>query len=78
MVDDIKPKQPETNVLVKVADAMTVSAPVKSNSDSGHYATMEMRNIENWARRNRMTLNSSKTWEMLLSGRTSISRYQCL
>ncbi|CAB4027006.1 Hypothetical predicted protein [Paramuricea clavata] len=68
MVDDIKPKQPETNVLVKIADAMTVSTPVKSNSD---YATMEMRNIENWARRNRMTLNSSKTWEILLSGGTS-------
>jgi hypothetical protein len=47
---------------------MTVSAPVKSNSDS---ATMEVRNIENWARRNRMTLNLSKTWEMLLSGGTS-------
>ena len=68
MVDDIKPKQPETNVLVKFADDMTVSAPVKSNSDS---ATMEVRNIENWARRNRMTLNLSKTWEMLLSGGTS-------
>jgi hypothetical protein len=68
MVDDIKPKQPETNVLVKFADDMTVSAPVKSNSDS---ATMEVRNIENWARRNTMTLNLSKTWEMLLSGGTS-------
>ncbi|CAB4017597.1 Hypothetical predicted protein [Paramuricea clavata] len=68
MVDDIKPKQPETNVLVKFADDMTVSAPVKSNSD---YATMEVRNIKNWARRNRMTLNLTKTWEMLLSGGTS-------
>ena len=68
MVDDIKPTQPETNVLVKFADDMTVSAPVKSNCDS---ATMEVRNIENWARRNRMTLNLSKTCEMLLSGGTS-------
>ena len=68
MVDDIKPKQPETNVLVKFADDMTVSAPVKSNSD---FATMEVRNIENWARRNRLTLNLSKTSEMLLSGGTS-------
>ena len=32
---------------------------------------MEVKNIENWARRNRMTLNLSKTWEMLLSGGTS-------
>ena len=65
MVDDIKPKQLETNVLVKFADDMTVSAPVKSNSDS---ATMEVRDIENWARRNRMDLNLSKTWETLLTG----------
>jgi hypothetical protein len=51
MVDDIKPKQPETNVLVKFADDMTVSAPVNSNSD----CAMEVRNIENWERRSRMT-----------------------
>ncbi|CAB4040259.1 Hypothetical predicted protein, partial [Paramuricea clavata] len=38
MFDDIKPKQPETNVLVKFADDMTVRAPVKSNGD---FATME-------------------------------------
>jgi hypothetical protein len=43
MVDDIKPKQPETNVLVKFADDMTVSAPVKSNS----VCAIEVRNIEN-------------------------------
>ena len=65
MVDDIKPEQPDINRLVKLADDMTVCAPVISNSDS---ATEEVRNIENWASRNRMT---SKTWEMLLSSGTS-------
>ncbi len=68
MVDDIKPEQPDINKLVKFADDMTVCAPVISNSDS---ATEEVRNIENWASRNRMTLNLSKTWEMLLSSGTS-------
>ena len=68
MVDDIKPDQLEINKLVKFVDDMTVCAPVISNSDS---ATEEVRNIENWASRNRMTLNLSKTWEMLLSGGTS-------
>ena len=63
MVDDIKPEQPDINKLVKFADDMTVCAPVISNSDS---ATQEVRNIENWASRNRMTLILSNTWEMLL------------
>ncbi len=52
---------------------MTVCAPVKSNSDS---ATEEVRNIENYASRNRMTLNLSKTWEMLLS--SGYFRRRCL
>ena len=70
MVEDIKPKQPETNKLINFAhaDDMTVSAQVWSNRDS---SMEDMKHIENWATRNRMTLNLSKTWEMLLSGRTS-------
>ena len=44
---------------------MTVSAPVRSNKDS---SMEEVKHIENWAARNRMTLNLSKKWEMLLSG----------
>ena len=61
-------KQPEINKLIKFADDMTVSAPVRSNKDS---LMEEVKHIENWAARNRMTLNLSKTREMLLSGRTS-------
>ena len=34
MVNDIKPKDPENNMLVKFADDMTVSAPVKTTGDS--------------------------------------------
>ena len=62
MVDDIKPEQPDINKLVKFADDMTVCAPVISNSYS---ATQEVRNTENWASRNRITLILSNTWEML-------------
>ena len=65
MVEDIKPKQPEINKLIKFADDMTVSAPNKDSSME------EVKHIENWAARNRMTLHLSKTWEMLLSGGTS-------
>ena len=56
MVEDIKPKQPETNKLIKFADDMMVSAPVRSNKDS---SMEEVKHIENWAARNRMTLNLS-------------------
>ena len=34
MVNNIKPKDPENNMLVKFADDMTVSAPVKTTGDS--------------------------------------------
>ena len=34
MVNDIKPKDPENNMLVKFADDMTVSAPVKTTGDT--------------------------------------------
>ena len=44
------------------------SYAVRSNKDS---SMEEVKHIENWAARNRMTLNLSKRWEMLLSGGTS-------
>ena len=62
MVNDINLEDPESNLLIKFADDLTVSAPVKTTGDS---AASEVRNI------NRMTLNMSKTWEMVVRGRTS-------
>ena len=41
--------------------------PVKLSSDS---ASMAVKDIENWAMDNRMSLNMSKTWEMLVCGKT--------
>ena len=57
MVNDIIIKDSYRNLLVKFADDITVSAPVKLSSDS---ASMEVKNIENWAMDNRMSLNMSK------------------
>ena len=48
MVEGIKPKQPEFNRLIKFADDMTVSAPVRSDKDS---SMEEVKHIENWAAR---------------------------
>ena len=55
-------EDPESNLLIKFPDDLTVSAPVKTTGDS---AASEVRNI------NRMTLNMSKTWEMVVRGRTT-------
>ena len=64
MVNDIKPKDRENNISVKFADDMTVSTPVKTSGDT---AFNEVKNISNWANENRMILNFSKTWEIVIS-----------
>ena len=64
MVNDIKPKDPENNMSVKFADDMTVSAPVKTAGDT---AFNEVKNISDWGNENRMILNFSKTWEIVIS-----------
>ena len=43
MINDLTVKDPDNNLLVKFADDMTVSAPVKQNYDS---ASVEVGNIE--------------------------------
>ncbi len=65
MVNDIKPMDAQNNLLVKFADDITTSAPVKSGSDS---AEAEVESIQNWSEANQMTLNLSKTWEMVVHG----------
>ncbi|CAB3984873.1 Hypothetical predicted protein [Paramuricea clavata] len=59
-------KDPDNNLLVKFADDITVSAPVKDNYDS---APAEVDNNEKWTETNRMTLNLAKTWETTVSGK---------
>jgi hypothetical protein len=68
MVNDINLEDPESNLLIKFADDLAVSTPVKTTGDS---AASEVRNIKGWASDNRMTLNMSKTWEMVVRGRTT-------
>ena len=61
MVNDIKSVDGD-NLLVKFADDITVSAPVKNGKDT---ALTEVTNIKDWANENRMIVNISKTWEMV-------------
>ncbi|CAB4019267.1 Hypothetical predicted protein [Paramuricea clavata] len=69
MVNDINLEDPESNLLIKFADDLTVNVPVKTAGDS---AASEVRSIKRWASDNRMTLNISKTWEMAVRGRTTM------
>ena len=57
MVNDIKPKDPENNMLVKFADEMTVRDT----------AFNEVKNISDWANENKVILNFSKTWKIVIS-----------
>ena len=68
MVNDISLEDPEKNLLTKFADDLTVSAPVKISEGS---AIEEVKNIKVRASENRMALNMSKTWEMVVRGRTN-------
>lgn len=68
MVNDIKLVHPNTNLMVKFADDITISSPVKENSDLAH---LEVTNIEHWAKANKMSLNLSKSWELLVRTKTT-------
>ena len=67
MVNDIKLVD-SNNGISKYDDEITISVPVRRNSDT---ALTDVKNLENWAAKDRMSLNLSKTWEMLLRSRTT-------
>ena len=62
MVNNIRPVYPERNLLLKYADDLTLSLP--------DHSFIEVNTIQHWAVRNRMKLNLTKTWEMVVHGRT--------
>ena len=68
MINDLCPVHPERNLLIKFADDTNLSVPVKANCDT---SSTEVNNIERWAPNNPMTLNMTKTKEMVVQGRTS-------
>ena len=69
MVNDIQLADPRRNLMVKFADDITISIPVSKCSTD---ATInEVNSMKHWAASNRMTLNLSKTWEVLIYGKTT-------
>ena len=71
MVNDIKVIAPNQNLLVKFADDLTLSIPVKSGVNNRNSAANEVQSIVEWSTVNRMQLNFKKTWEMLLKGKST-------
>ena len=69
MVNDITFVSP-VNVLIKYADDITLSIPVKSTDYSEDLVNLEVANIKHWAQENKMKLNIIKTFEMVVKGRT--------
>ena len=69
MVNDIKVIAPNQNLLVKFADDLALSIPVKSGNSNS--APNEVQSIVEWTTVNRMQLNFKKTLEMLLKGKST-------
>lgn len=70
LVNDIVVVNPSRNLLIKYADDITLSVPVKGDVPD-QSAVAEVENIQRWATVNKMKLNLSKTWEMVAKGKTT-------
>ena len=69
MVNDLQLADPKRNLMVKFAEDITISIPV--SKDSTDVTINEVNSMKHWAASNRMTLNLSKTWEILIQGKTT-------
>ena len=67
MVNDIGTINEEKSLMIKFADDLTLSAPVKANGFDP--SSDEIANIQKWSFENRMSLNLEKTWEMVVRGK---------
>ena len=59
MINDIKPLNPNRNLLEKFADDLTLSIPLEVNVPDSSAKGIE--NVNQWAIENQMTLNYCKT-----------------
>ena len=69
-INDIKAVNTNKNLLVKFADDITVSWPIEANVGLDESETEVLSFIE-WSENNCMKVNLTKTWELLLRGRTT-------
>ena len=64
-VDDTNVVNPETNLLIKFADDITLSIPIEPNLPDDA-SVSEIQNIKLWSNMNRMKLNLTKTCELAM------------
>ena len=69
MVNDIQLADPRRNLMVKFVDDITICTPV--SKDFTYRTINEVNSMKHWAASNRMTLNLSKTWQMLIHRKTT-------
>ena len=69
-INDIKAVNTNKNLLVKFADDITVSLPIEANVGLDESETEVLSSIE-WSENNCMKVNLTKTWELLLRGKTT-------
>ena len=67
MINDIKTVL-DSNLLVKFADDLNLGVKVTNDNDT---SVIEIENIIDWSGRNRMELNFTKTWEIIIHGNTT-------
>ena len=69
-INDIKAVNTDKNLLVKFADDITVSLPIEANVGLDESET-EVQSFIEWSVKNCMKVNLTKTWELLLRGKTT-------
>ena len=67
MINDIKTVL-DSNLLVKFSDDLNLGVKVTNDNDT---SVIEIENIIDWSGRNRMELNFTKTWEIIIHGNTT-------
>lgn len=69
LVNDINVVNPEKNLLIKYADDITLSIPIGPNLPDDS-SVSEIKNIPLWSSMNHMKLNLTKTWDLVMRGKT--------
>ena len=68
MVNDISPVERNSCQLVKFADDISLSIPIREGLIDT--SPLEVNNLINWSTQNNMKLNLKKTWEMVIRGKS--------
>ena len=69
-INDIKAVNTDKNLLAKFADDITVSLPIEANVGLDE-SEAEVQSFIEWSEKNCMKVNLTKTWELLLRGKTT-------